>query len=199
MTTLANLLPTLISDRTQADVDRVKELNIKLLQGAETEAEYLEWVAGLKGAYNASDLNRVSETTERLGEHMRTRENALINYRNTYQIGSSAYNDLPYAPADVVTHSKYDWTMEDIPSYEQGQNYVGDIRCLRDCISPLLSASAPEVPDINFLTYEGANDLEELLQTIYGAVETAFAEKADILVRSRKSLDYTGMLTCGGI
>ena len=199
MTTLANLLPTLISDRTQADVDRVKELNIKLLHGTETEAEYLEWVAGLKGAYNAADLNRVSETTERLGEYMIARENALINFRNTYQIGSSAYNDMPYAPGDVVTHAKYDWDMYDIPSYEQGQNYVGDIQRLRDCVSPLLSASAPGVPDINFLDYEGANDIEELLQTIYDTVTAAFNEKADILNRSRKSLDYTNMITCGGI
>ena len=72
----------LITDRTQADVNRAKELNKKVydafasmvaaavdadtliepmavIEATLTEAEFAEWKAGSKGAYNYTDLNRV--------------------------------------------------------------------------------------------------------------------------------------------
>lgn len=54
----------LITDRTKADADRVKYL--RGLWGPApgqwrgTAGELAEWKAGLKGAYNAADLNRVT-------------------------------------------------------------------------------------------------------------------------------------------
>ena len=52
-------LDNLIFDRTAADVQRVKTLTGKLSAGTATEEEKAEWLAGMKGAYNAADLNRV--------------------------------------------------------------------------------------------------------------------------------------------
>ena len=51
-------LLNLITDRTQADADEVKRLAAKGY-AAMTAEEKAAWDAGLKGAYNASDLNRV--------------------------------------------------------------------------------------------------------------------------------------------
>ena len=48
----------LITDRTQADVDRVQYLASVGWENM-TDAEKAEWSTPLKGAYNASDLNRV--------------------------------------------------------------------------------------------------------------------------------------------
>ena len=48
-----------IYDRTQADVDRVSLLNQKYATGAISEEEKKEWDAGMKGALNAADLNRI--------------------------------------------------------------------------------------------------------------------------------------------
>ena len=53
----------LITDRTQADVDRWAELKAKGWLGMST-AEQSEWSAGMKGAYNASDFNRVIEAMD---------------------------------------------------------------------------------------------------------------------------------------
>lgn len=49
----------LITDRTQADVERVAYLSARVSAGTATAAERMEWAGDLKGAYNAGDLNRV--------------------------------------------------------------------------------------------------------------------------------------------
>lgn len=48
-----------IYDRIREDVERVRELNKKYIAGTITEEEKEEWLAGLKGALNLSDLNRI--------------------------------------------------------------------------------------------------------------------------------------------
>lgn len=58
----------LIFDRTQADVTYAAELNRKLGRGeALTSQELADWNAGLKGAYNAADMNRVDAAVRELG------------------------------------------------------------------------------------------------------------------------------------
>lgn len=57
---------TLITDRTQSDVDRVKYLAQRITKGTATDAERAEYLTDLKGAYNASDLNRVTSAMEYL-------------------------------------------------------------------------------------------------------------------------------------
>lgn len=58
----------LIFDRTQADVTYAAELNRKLGRGeALTSQELADWNAGLKGAYNATDMNRVDAAVRELG------------------------------------------------------------------------------------------------------------------------------------
>ena len=61
-------LDELIYDRTQTDVTYAAELNRKLGRGeALTSQELVDWNAGLKGAYNANDLNRVDAAVRELG------------------------------------------------------------------------------------------------------------------------------------
>lgn len=59
-------LDNLIFDRTQSDVNRVQFLTQKMIAGTATEAEKAEWLGGMKGAYNASDLNRVCAAVDYL-------------------------------------------------------------------------------------------------------------------------------------
>ena len=57
-------LDDLIFDRTQSDVSRVQSLTQKMIAGTATEAEREEWLGGkMKGAWNASDLNRIEAWT----------------------------------------------------------------------------------------------------------------------------------------
>ncbi len=73
-------LDNLIFDRTQADVNRVKTLTQKLIAGTATDAEKSEWLAGMKGAYNASDLNRVGSAVEYLNDYFLS-----LGYHTGYQ------------------------------------------------------------------------------------------------------------------
>lgn len=62
-----SVIDTLITDRTQADVDRARELTKKLNAGTATVEELAEWnIVALKGCYDYADLNRVSEAIQYL-------------------------------------------------------------------------------------------------------------------------------------
>lgn len=132
-------LDNLIFDRTQADVNRVKTLTQKLIAGTATDAEKSEWLAGMKGAYNASDLNRVGSAVEYLTDTL-------------YTMG---YN-VPTVPKD-------NWTGTDIPMQSQMDIYINNIQLLRD-ILPYVAPDAPDAPEN--LTFEQANNIEEILYTL---------------------------------
>lgn len=63
-----------VYDRTQADVDRVKYLNERYISGTITDEEKREWnigingSAGLKGAFNLADINRIEINCQTIGE-----------------------------------------------------------------------------------------------------------------------------------
>ena len=59
-----------VYDRTQDDVDKVKELNLKYLSGTITEEEKEEWSRPHKGALNLSDMNRIEGNISVLSEYL---------------------------------------------------------------------------------------------------------------------------------
>lgn len=64
-------MENLIFDRTQADATYAAELNRKLGRGeALTSQELADWNAGLKGTYNAADMNRVDAAVREIGAHL---------------------------------------------------------------------------------------------------------------------------------
>lgn len=126
-----------VTDRTQADVNRAKALNAKGWE-AMTEAERTEWLGGLKGAYNASDLNRVGHNVAYLAE----------------VLGSYGYM--------VLVEPKTDWTAEDIPTQAQMATYLSNVQTLKDEFYG--TTDLPETMDK--LTAEGANNIERLLLEI---------------------------------
>lgn len=127
------MMPVVI-DRTQADVLRVKALNAKGWEGM-PEAEHTEWLGGLKGAYNVSDLNRVGNNVAYLA-------GALDGYGYMVSV----------AP-------KTNWTVEDIPTQAQMATYLGNVQALKDGFYG--TTDLPETMDK--LTADGANNIERLL------------------------------------
>lgn len=127
----------LITDRTQADVDRVRQLAQKGF-GNMTADEKTEWLSGLKGAYNASDLNRVGAAV------------AYVAWRLT---------GYGYA---VSVDPRQDWQVTDIPTQESMTAYLADVAALRAALT--VAADTPEVPeDMERLTWKEANDIEKIL------------------------------------
>jgi hypothetical protein len=137
-------LLNLITDRTQADVDYVVRLSTKSWNNM-SEEEKTDWESGLKGAYNASDLNRVG--------------NAVV-----YVAGR-----LTKAGYLVPVSPKIDWTASDIPKESDMRTYLSDVDILRNALTVL--PGTPEVPeDMERLTYKEANDIERILLAVDGLI-----------------------------
>lgn len=136
----------LITDRSAADVQYVSGLALKTHKM--TDAELAEWLSGLKGAYNASDLNRV--------------EGAVLYVIERLQIAGW------YVKLDTKTG----WKFSDFPTVAEMDRYLSNIRKLRAA----LPTGLPVVPaDADRLTYNEANDIERLLEMLDAAVTNIMA------------------------
>lgn len=128
----------MITDRSSSDVELIKNLNTKGFDGWTTE-EVAQYIAGLKGAYNASDLNRVESAVKFVWDRFIT-----IGY------GSLSLN------------IKTNWDDSDVLTARDAQRYLNNIKSLRNLIA--VPVTTPDVPtDLDYLTYEEANDIEKLL------------------------------------
>lgn len=111
-----------------------------------TEGEKAEWSAELKGAYNATDLNRVGEAIEYIA-------------------------DLFGGFGFLWRYSKTDWAIKDIPTSQDLEDYLSNV--WRQChdvqysrLSLRLAGSAGNPETMQHLTYEQANDIERILTDI---------------------------------
>lgn len=134
---MSTIIDNLITDRTQADVERVKALAAKGF-AAMTAAERAEWLAGMKGAYNASDMNRVG---------------TALNYL--------AARLAPVCGMSIAWSAKTDWAVTDIATASQAETYRQQIQDIRDALA--YPAGTPDAPQMKRLTYTGANDIERIL------------------------------------
>ena len=131
------IIDSLITDRTAADVARVHELAAKGF-AAMTAAEQAEWLAGLKGGYNAADLNRVGTALNYLAGRLGT-----------------------ICGISITWSAKTDWAVTDIITASQAAEYRRQIQDIRDALT--YPAGTPDAPEMGRLTYTGANDIERIL------------------------------------
>lgn len=145
-----SLIDTLVTDRTQADVDRLMylfRLFDKWGSFSGTAEELAEWNADPKGAYHAADLNRVGDAVAYL---------------------AGMLNGYGYS---VAVSPKKDWTSQDTPTASQMQRYLDDVSALRAVLAVL--PTTPEVPpEMEGLTYTEANDIEQILKDIESVINT---------------------------
>lgn len=149
-----SVIDTLIIDRTQDDVFRVKALNGKdLSQWTQSEREeYL--LATMRGAYNASDLNRVGHACAYL-----------------YDLISGYGYDIPgYVPL------RTDWTLYDVPTQSEMSNYINTVRSFKS----LWSAITDIPSNMDNISYHDANNIERLLKE----VDTQIGLVSSIYIRS---------------
>lgn len=140
-----SIIDELITDRTQADVDRQLELNAKWIPGSGffngTYEEQQEWLAGTKGTYRASDLNRVGEAILYIAERM--------------QAAGYAVNVAPMT----------NWTEADWVTPSAASRLLQDVRQLRGKFAQ--TPDTPPVPeDMENMTFRDANDIEKNLAAV---------------------------------
>lgn len=128
----------LITDRTQADVERVRQLSRRISAGAATAAEKEEYGSAMKGSYNAEDLNRVGAAVEYVANRLR---------------------EYGYA---VSVQPKTDWRAGEIPTAAELETYRGNVAALR-AVLPVGKGTPNPPGSMERLTFQGANDLERIL------------------------------------
>lgn len=196
---MSSVIDTLIYDRTQDDVDRVFTLKNKILrQGLSslTAEEKAEYMAGMRGAYNHTDMNRVGQAVAFIASRMTAIPGELAAYRESKGVDYEPYFDVPYDPSTVVVSAKTDWAMGDIPTQSQVSVYLQNLSVLRGQLT--LPADTPEVPaTLNSLTFETANDIERLLFVIYATLTDQINAIYTMIDRTEMAFLYTGEIACG--
>lgn len=132
----------LITDRSQADIE---ELLTILSKEDQTEEELIQLAqTSYKGAYNETDMNRVTTAAEFLSDSLYTR-----GYVN------------PYVPVNPEPGRDY-WVKENKPTLEQSEGYVSNVKRIRETF-PFVP-DLPEAPsDMQSFTFQEANNLEKIL------------------------------------
>lgn len=102
------ILDTLITDRSNSDVTRLKALMQK--GGTLTPEEISTFLQNSKGAYNAADLNRVAEAVQYVANELRT-------------VGEA-----------VSVPMRQDWTEEEYISASQLQEYINSLKTIRNAV-----------------------------------------------------------------
>lgn len=123
----------LITDRTQAHVDRLKRLREKgwLNLSASEKAEWYDIAS--KGAYNYTDLNRVESAVAEIAEAL-----------------------------GITLSTKTNWTMWDYPTRNEMSRYLGNVGAIRDACPNAKSIPSVPLK-MTGLTFDMANRIEEIL------------------------------------
>ena len=130
----------LVYDRTAEDVERALALAKKAEAGTLTDAEKTEWLAGMKGCYNATDMNRVSTAVQTLAVELNA--------------AGYAVEIMPQSFAETDTVRLSQW-----------RQYLANVQALRDAYYTL--AESGQLPDAeDRLDYIGANNIEKVLADI---------------------------------
>lgn len=149
-----------VFDRTQADVDRVKELNKKYLSGTITDEEKEEWFEDSKGALNLSDFNRIENNVETLANYL------------------------------VVTVSTKTWNRGDIPRVSDHKRIRDNVEKIRNAWFALSEApNTPDQPlntyqkwnDIERILYETNSSYERYINSFYYSGNEIYAGDIGII------------------
>ena len=109
-----------------------------MILGTASTQERDEWLSGMRGAYNATDLNRV---------------NMAMEYLNGW-ITNAGYA-TGYADQGI------EWTMSDIQVQAQMAAYLNNVAAIGSVFPIENPLTLPE--SIVYLTYIGANAIEKIL------------------------------------
>ena len=170
-----SIIDTLITDRTQPDEERVEELAAKGYY-AMSDAEKAEWDGEMKGAYDASDLNRVESAVAYLAQLLVLLPIELKEYAASKGVAFDAFFDVPYDAAAYVLTTKTDWDELDSPTPEQMARYIENVNALRSA----LDYATSDLPgSMDNLTIGGANAIEKALKGLDVAI-SAFDAKTKV-------------------
>lgn len=157
------IIDDLITDRTQGDVDTVINLDAIGWDNM-SAAQQTAWaLATLKGAYNASDLNRVGQAVIYLQTTLNGIQTALDAALALYGVAPDANFHITWTPTSVTM--KTDWADTDTPTPTQMADYLDGVDTVTACIT--ITRNLPTSMDN--LSYSKANAIEDTIRREYNA------------------------------
>lgn len=194
-----SVIDTLIFDRTHADVEKLNQIKTRILTnglGELTDEEKAEYLSGMKGAYNYTDLNRVGQAVKYLADRLLSLPDELDMYREAMGVSDDKLYRIPYNVSAVAVSPKIDWKVSDIPLQSQMETYLKNIRTLKGIFE--LPDSSPDLPQtLEALDINGANSIEKVLyevNTKLGEIEKNLYDRID---RTAVAFQYANMLYAG--
>lgn len=137
------IMKTLITDRTKADADYAEALYGKKWTDF-AEQEKADFAAGLKGAYKASDLNRVGTALITIRDRLRTHD------------------------IDVPAEVREDYAQKEVLDKAVMDAYIESANAVHDAVEN----TAPRPPaGIDDLDWEGANNIEKTILAVDAVLE----------------------------
>ena len=216
-----SVLDTLITDRTEEQVNRMRQLLAKGWQ-AMTDEEKYEYLNGspsqlydsqnqrlndrngaavlafdgiIRGAYNYTDLNRVETAVAYVADELAGALDTLQAYATEIGISWDPVFGVPYDPDDYEDLTvKTDWAETDIPSATQMARYINNIKLIRDAIPDSSNAWIPDTMD--GINYETANNIEQLLIDVDLALAALILTQEGFM-RSALAVYYSGEIYSG--
>lgn len=131
---------TPIIDRTQADVNLVLEYD-NIGYNKLTPEQKAVWNAGMKGALNASDLNRIENNTKFVASIL------------------GLYN----------LNVKTNWQMSNVPRNSDFNRILSNLNAVKDRARVRFDVNLPETPSLPLNSFEKINDIEDILYIIYNS------------------------------
>ena len=146
---------TLVTNRSQDDLEILRAL-LAVPMEEWTAAELSRFnQAASRGAYNYTDLNRVT---------------ACMDYLNEVLTGMGYVTGYHQIIVHPEAESPAAWLENDAPTQTQLQRYLTNVSALRGVL--VLPEDTAEVPEsMSGLTLEGANAIERILDTIQGWIK----------------------------
>lgn len=185
-------LLNLITDRTQADVDYVTKQAKKWQSGTLTDEEKAELLAGLKGAYNAADLNRVESAVKFVNDYIDGLQSELDTTREEYGVAEDSFWILAINP--LVLTIKSDWAMSDLPTESDLERYLDNVDKLTDRI-PIEKNLPASVA--NNLDYAGANEIERAVRAEFDAAQALETYMKQLIVNTALGFIQSGEIYGG--
>lgn len=144
---------TLITNRTQADVNRAKAIIAKLQSGeALTDAEQAEYDAGLKGCYNYTDINRVRAAVTALAASLNAEGYKVAVLPVLAGESPSALEDRDFTEKDVVYKAQW-------------EKYINNVRAIREAFYTFDDTGPLPQPNER-INYAYANNIEKVLEDV---------------------------------
>ena len=191
-----SIIDTLIFDRTLGDVLRVKALADIAHTREMTAEELAEWNADVvRGAYNASDINRVGEAIEYTDAYLSEVQSIIDAYRMERGVADDVYFDAQVADPSEIIAPWTDYTISEPPI--MADNVMRTFRAAQVMAARVRIPYT--APDISRLTYQDANRVERMIFDAYHYAEEKEITRKDAAERMSKAWYHADDLFCGEI